>query len=149
LVIANRMSFDVIGIELSAKRCRAARAALAQRALSNEDAFTRGVQQFDAGAYFEAHEDWEELWRAATDATERTWLQGMIQVAAALHKLRVIHDTDAALRLFTKALAKLSASPSTMRGIDVESFRTAIAACARAVSEGRLDDCNVPKLNAV
>jgi predicted metal-dependent hydrolase len=145
-VVASRMGFDVIGIELSAKRCRAARAALAQTPLVNGDAFTRGVQHFDAGAYFEAHEDWEELWRAAVDGVERTWLQGMIQVAAALHKLRVVEDVDAALRLFTKALAKLSASPSRMRGIDVEAFRAAIAEGARAVSAGQHEAWEAPRL---
>jgi predicted metal-dependent hydrolase len=146
LVVANRMGFDVIGVERSAKRCRAARTALAQASLSDDDRFARGAQHFDAGAYFEAHEDWEELWRAATEGVERTWLQGMIQVAAALYKLRVSHDADAALRLFTKALAKLSTSPSRMRGVDVEAFRTAVAACARAVSAGQIEGWEAPKL---
>jgi predicted metal-dependent hydrolase len=146
LAVAHRMGFDVIGIELSAKRCRAARSALAHTALSDDELFARGARQFDAGAYFEAHEDWEELWRAATDERERTWLQGMIQVAAALYKLRVTHDVAAALRLFEKALAKLSTSPQRMRGIDVDALRTQIAACARAVSAGQLDGWEVPRL---
>jgi predicted metal-dependent hydrolase len=148
LVTALHMGFDVIGIELSAKRCRAARAALAHTPISNDDPFARGVQHFDSGGYFEAHEAWEELWRAATDEVERTWLQGMIQVAAAMHKLIVVEEADAALRLLTKALAKLSTSPSHMRGVDLESFRQALADGARALSAGRLEAWEVPKLGA-
>ncbi len=51
------------------------------------DPFARGARLFDAGRFFEAHEAWEERWRVATDRAERDLLQGLIQVAAAFHKL--------------------------------------------------------------
>ncbi len=44
--------------------------------------FDRAVAYFNAGRYFEAHEDWEELWLEAEGA-HRLWLQGLIQYAAA------------------------------------------------------------------
>jgi hypothetical protein len=66
---------------------------------SVNDPFARGTRLFDAGKFFEAHEVWEERWRVATDQVERDLLQGLIQVAAAFHKLLVMKSTDAALRL--------------------------------------------------
>ena len=44
--------------------------------------FDRAVVLFNAGAYFEAHEDWETTWHEAV-GEERRWLQGLIQLAAA------------------------------------------------------------------
>lgn len=42
----------------------------------------RAVAHWNAGRFFEAHEDWETLWREAEGA-RREWLQGLIQFAAA------------------------------------------------------------------
>lgn len=47
----------------------------------------RGVALFDAGAYFEAHEAWEEHWGGGPKA-ERDLVKGLIKVAVAFHHLR-------------------------------------------------------------
>jgi uncharacterized protein len=70
-----------------------------------DDLFARGARLFDAGAFFEAHEVWETRWRAAADKGEREFLQGLIQVAAAFHKLLVMKSTEGASRLLAKGLA--------------------------------------------
>ena len=44
--------------------------------------FDRAVTLFNAGEFYEAHEDWELLWLDA-EGDERLWLQGLIQYAAA------------------------------------------------------------------
>ncbi len=46
----------------------------------------RGVKLFNGGRFFEAHEAWEDAWRAETDTTTRSFLQGLIQVAAGFVK---------------------------------------------------------------
>jgi hypothetical protein len=71
----------------------------------------RGARLFDAGAFFEAHEVWEERWRVEPDADRRRLLQGLIQIAAAFHKLGTARDGGAgsASRLFARGLAKLNA----------------------------------------
>ena len=46
--------------------------------------FDRAVAHWNAGRYFEAHEDWETLWNDA-EGPRREWLQGLIQFAAAFH----------------------------------------------------------------
>ncbi|MFC4424803.1 DUF309 domain-containing protein [Deinococcus navajonensis] len=45
----------------------------------------RGVELFNAGHWWEAHEAWEPLWLRST-GSERHLLQGVILLAAALHK---------------------------------------------------------------
>ncbi len=44
-----------------------------------------GRALFNAGRFFEAHEAWEDAWRQETGRGRRL-LQGLIQIAAGLHK---------------------------------------------------------------
>jgi predicted metal-dependent hydrolase len=110
-------------------------------------AFVRGARLFDAGSFFDAHEAWEEQWRIETDPTERRFLQGLIQVAAALHKLLVVGSPEAASRLFARALAKLDACPADLtreEGFDLTAFRSAIHGCAGALAAQRFDRATIP-----
>jgi predicted metal-dependent hydrolase len=115
------------------------------RALSLRMGFEAGAREFDAGAFWTAHEVWEDHWREGTDPTARLALQGLIQIAAALHKLVVTHSPDSASRLFAKGLAKLDALPADFE-LDLALFRDATRACARALAEGRYDASLIPTL---
>lgn len=66
-----------------------------------------GLDDYRAGRYFEAHERWEELWLAETDLARKRLLQALIQIAAAMHKLHRQGHREAALRLLSRAQAKL------------------------------------------
>ena len=44
--------------------------------------FAKGLEEFRAGRFFEAHEEWELLWKVST-GDDRVFLQGLIQLAAA------------------------------------------------------------------
>jgi len=103
-----------------------------------EDPLARGACLFDAGAYFEAHEAWEEGWRASTDEDERRFLQGLIQVAAAFHKLLVTRSTAAAQRLLARGLAKLDACPDRVAAEDLGAFCRELRRCADDLAAGRL-----------
>jgi predicted metal-dependent hydrolase len=47
--------------------------------------FDRGIELFNAGRYFEAHEEWEKLWlMAEKDSPPKLFVQGLIMLAAAL-----------------------------------------------------------------
>ena len=112
-----------------------------------ESEFLRGASLFDRGAFFEAHEAWEERWRVTPDAQERLFLQGLIQVAAALHKLLVMGSPGPAARLFARALAKLDASPASSaaeHGFDLDGFREAIRRCAADLDALREDRSTIP-----
>ncbi|MCM3875063.1 MAG: DUF309 domain-containing protein, partial [Thermoanaerobaculia bacterium] len=44
--------------------------------------FAKGLEEFRAGRFFEAHEEWELLWKDST-GDDKVFLQGLIQLAAA------------------------------------------------------------------
>jgi predicted metal-dependent hydrolase len=113
-----------------------------------EDPFARGARLFDAAEYFEAHEAWEELWREATDESERRFLQGLIQVAAAFHKLFAMHSEDAARRLLARGQAKLEACTDVVAERGLARFCHELGAYAAALAMGHGERGNVPKMAA-
>ena len=54
----------------------------------DEVLFDIGINLFNSGKYWDAHESWEEIWQELGDDPEDDWeilLRGLIQVAAGLH----------------------------------------------------------------
>jgi hypothetical protein len=69
--------------------------------------FDRAVAYWNAGRFWHAHEDWEDLWNEAEGA-HRLWLQGLIQYAAAfVHFARGFHASGFA-RLVAQATEKVA-----------------------------------------
>jgi predicted metal-dependent hydrolase len=93
-----------------------------------------GLALFERGAYFEAHEAWEELWTCET-GERRRFLQGLIHVAVALY-----HDGRGnrlgALRQMRKAAAKLADCGPQREGVDVAALAAAAACWAAAAENG-------------
>jgi predicted metal-dependent hydrolase len=110
------------------------------------DALVRGARLFDEGAFFAAHEAWEKPWLDETDEKVRRLLQGLIQVAAAFHKLFVTGSVEPAQRLLAKGLAKLDACPASLIGVDVAAFRDAAREWASQLAAGRIDRAAIPKM---
>ena len=81
----------------------------------SETDWETGMALFAAGYYWEAHEAWEGLWRQAVGLDGQR-LRGMIQLAAALLKLRQGNARGAA-SLWAKSRALLIAGE--WRGLDL------------------------------
>lgn len=80
-----------------------------------------GAALFDAGQWYEAHEAWEDHWLAA-DGDERLFLQGLIQLAASLHKgLRMGHapGMQSLAHQAAQKLAHVSSRHPALGGLDV------------------------------
>ena len=76
-----------------------------------------GLELFNAGEYFEAHEFLETAWRAEHGPV-RTLYQGILQVAVAyLHIQR--GNYQGAIALSERARKKLESWPETCRGVHV------------------------------
>jgi uncharacterized protein len=86
--------------------------------------FDRGLEAFNSSHFFEAHEFWEEVW-LETAEPDKSFLQGLIQVAAAFH-----HHSRANLKgtrnLLQEGLLKLDRFPETHAGLAVEPLRSAV-----------------------
>lgn len=114
-----------------------------------DDPFGRGAHLFDAGEFFDAHEAWEARWRVATDASERRFYQGLIQVAAAFHKLLVMRAPGPAERLLARGLAKLDASPELVAERGLAPFCQELRACTGRLAGGRLVRDEVPRIHGL
>ena len=109
---------------------------------SLREAFVHGARLFDQGAFFEAHEVWEERWRVETEERSRRLLQGLIQIAAGLHKLVMVRDRASASRLLARGLAKIDGCA------EVAEFRAGMLAYATALALRRLEPSTIPRLGA-
>jgi len=97
-------------------------------ALSGNDDFRYGVDLFNHGFPWEAHEAWEPLWfTAPRERPERALLQGLIQAAAAVVKARA-GANDAARGLVDSACEHLARATTTI--FDVPDFVAALTAWA-------------------
>jgi Domain of unknown function (DUF309) len=82
--------------------------------------FAKGLEEFRAGRFFEAHEEWELLWRDSA-GDDRVFLQGLIQLAAArVHIGR--GNPAAATRLLALAKEKLDRFEPDQAGIRIDSL---------------------------
>jgi predicted metal-dependent hydrolase len=97
-----------------------------------------GRAAFNRGEFYEAHEHWEDVWNEIDDP-ERTWVQGLIQVATGLHK--VAGDKRGPARtLLEKAMAKLHDVPADFAGFDVGAMRREAQAALALLVDGKLPD---------
>lgn len=104
-------------------------------------AVERGRSLFNARRYFEAHEAWEEAWLAET-GEPRLFLQGLIQIAASLHKASRGGSASGCVRLIDAGLEKLGRVRGGAGGLalgrfrsDVTAFRTRAEAWRRGESD--------------
>jgi predicted metal-dependent hydrolase len=97
-------------------------------------AFRRGIEQFNAGRFFEAHETWEEVW-LRTPEPERTFLQGIIQMAAAFHHYSR-GNTRGARSLLEASLTRLARFPPAHRGIQLAALRGEAQTWATSLATG-------------
>ncbi|HMJ13121.1 MAG TPA: DUF309 domain-containing protein [Polyangiaceae bacterium] len=92
-------------------------------ALGETELWAYSIDLFNARFYWEAHEGWERLWRAAArGSAEFSALKGLIQIAAALLKVQSENE-PAARRLASRGIALLSAAAEqngTLRGLRLE-----------------------------
>ena len=96
--------------------------------------FQRGLELFNAREYFDAHEVWEDIWRAAP-VEEKKFLQGLIQVAVALHH-HGRGNLEGARSLLGRAQRNLSEYPDTYSGVNLAAVRAAIIQGQQALSAG-------------
>jgi len=93
--------------------------------------FREGVRLFNAAQFFEAHESLEDVWREAPEP-ERKFLQGLIQIAVALHH----HSTGNVVgcrSLLQRGLRNLEPYPGLYSGLELALFRDEVELWRRAL----------------
>jgi len=102
--------------------------------MKESDPFERGIAEFNTRSFFEAHEVWEEIWLRAGEP-EKTFLQGLIQVAAAFHHYGR-GNTRGAGSLLAAGIAKLERFPDDHRGLALAEFRRSAGEWRDALETG-------------
>ncbi|HWQ23091.1 MAG TPA: DUF309 domain-containing protein [Gaiellaceae bacterium] len=96
----------------------------------------RGLELIRAGAFFEAHEELEDEWRAAS-APERDFLQGLVHVAVAWHHAGR-GNRPGCERQLAKATRRLAPYAPSHRGVDVAAVLERLEEARRLVVSGSL-----------
>ena len=104
-----------------------------------------GIENFNTGRFWHAHEDWEDLWKSLKPNAEQELIdgvQGIIQIAAMLlnHQRRKARGVT---NLWTKASAKLEPVKGGLFGIDIESLSEDSEPFHRDVEQFALDALTV------
>jgi predicted metal-dependent hydrolase len=116
--------------------------------------FEQALRLHNDGEFYEAHEAWEAIWVDETDDAWRLFVQGLIQVTSAFHKLFFQREPRGAARLLERGLEKLDRYPPDYLGVDLGPFRdgarafiahmTALEPKSPAIDA--LDRASVPRL---
>ncbi len=89
----------------------------------------KGIEQFNAGEYWECHETLEKLWRAEPRPV-RDLYQGILQIGVAFYHLRG-GNYDGAIKMFRRGLPRLRGLPEVCQGVRVDE----LARAARAIHD--------------
>jgi hypothetical protein len=117
-------------------------------AVARDPRFLSGVADFNAGAFFEAHEAWEALWNDSEGETKR-FVQALVQLAAGYHKLE-IGVRGGAVKLLGRALAGLAnASPALVPFALAPLEATVRAHRDLLVSGGSVEISSAPRLEVL
>ena len=96
-----------------------------------EPRYLAGVQLFNAGDFFEAHEVWEDLW-AASHGAERRFYQGLIQAAVGLCHFHN-GNLGGAAKLYRSSRDYMSRYASPYLGLDADAFWRQMERCFAGV----------------
>lgn len=99
--------------------------------------FLRGVALYNARRFWDAHEAWETLWRRGRATEWADFIQGLIQVAAAFHKLFVQANPASAARILARGVHRLERYPCAFGGLQLEAFVDALRRSHASIEELR------------
>jgi predicted metal-dependent hydrolase len=105
--------------------------------------YLAGIELFNRGEYFDAHEVWEDLWQDCL-ATDRRFYQALIQAAVAIYHFDRGNHTGAA-RLFRSGKRYAAPYRPMRQGLDVDDFWRQLEAYLAASLIGRVPASSAPR----
>ncbi|MFQ4145001.1 DUF309 domain-containing protein [Chlorogloeopsis sp. ULAP02] len=114
----------------------------------NEDLpqqFWQGIDQFNAGQFYACHDTLEALWIEATEP-EKTFYQGILQIAVALYHLGN-HNFRGAAILLGEGSNRLRRYPSVYGGIDVDELLHQSTDLLKTLQQTQLEKVALAKLS--
>jgi predicted metal-dependent hydrolase len=112
--------------------------------IAHRSSLEEGVALFNAQRFWHAHEAWERIWLAA-EGKDKTFLQGLIQLAAAYHHVQR-GTFRGGVRLFDAALSKLAPYPVHFLGVDRDEVVASAKKHRDCIARGeQIDSGELPK----
>lgn len=90
-----------------------------------DERFYTGVSLFNARAFFECHDVWEDLWMDTVGPDKRLY-QGLIQAAVAFYHAENGNNRGAS-NLLERSIEKLTTYPARHHEMDCAALRAALA----------------------
>lgn len=95
----------------------------------------QGIEEFNRGHFFEAHELWEEAWNNVV-GEEKRFYQGLVQIAAGYHKL-ALAQYNGAHKLLERGNHTLNNFLPDYAGINVAALREAVVSLLQELTTGQ------------
>lgn len=106
-----------------------------------------GVVLFNDGRFFESHEIWESLYLEA-DAKHKPFLEGLVQLAAALRIYSDFGEFKGPVRMIYQALIRFEAYQPVYLNVKVKELRTAVETWAKELeASGGAQPKPIPKIS--
>ncbi len=99
--------------------------------IGSDPRYRQGIALFNECEFFEAHDVWEELWQEYA-GDDRTFLQGLIQVAVCLHHF-VNGNARGAVKLYHSSRNYLRPYLPRHHGLDLETLFRQLEECCREI----------------
>jgi uncharacterized protein len=106
--------------------------------------FDEGVEQFNTGQFYACHDTLEALWIEAAEP-EKTFYQGILQIAVALYHLGNANGRGAMI-LLGEGSNRLRRYPSIFSGIDVDELLDVSTVLLKALQQTAPEDIATIKL---
>ena len=108
------------------------------------DLLEEGCLLFNTGKFYEAHEVWEDLWRATAQPGLKTCYQGLIQAAVGLHHLNRQNLVGARSQL-AKSIRNLQSAASRPEHLDVVGLIEQLTVVLRDLPEKAPSDLGITR----
>lgn len=96
-----------------------------------------GIEHFDAGRFFHAHEAWETAWKLSRDTGDAEFFKGLAQLGAGYtHLLR--GNAHGAVTLLERARGRIQRYPKRHRGLDTREVALRAAVDISRIEAGEL-----------
>ena len=133
VVARSRFTSDMADLILKHARVIDQEALLESCADPLAPAARRGLEEFNRGEYFEAHESLEEAWKADS-SSGRELYRAVLQVAVAYYQIERGNYTGAA-KMFLRMRQWIDPLPDACRGVNVARLRAQARAAHKALLE--------------
>jgi predicted metal-dependent hydrolase len=108
-----------------------------------DERFERGLENFNRESFFEAHEILEDLWHENRE-TDRSFIQGLIQLSAAFYHLQSLNEKGARSQI-AKGIDKLSKYQPVHGNIHVSRLLDETIEVREQIVNGRVSEMHIMK----